>query len=97
MSQAARRISAGELILVTGANGYIASHVVDTLLDQGYNVRGTVRADKKWLNQYFEQKYGKGRFETQIIPVMDEESAFDEAVKGVSGIIHIVSFPGLLG
>ncbi|KAH6620178.1 ketoreductase [Boeremia exigua] len=33
-------------ILVTGANGYIASHVVKVLLDNGYNVRGTVRSDK---------------------------------------------------
>lgn len=31
------------LVLVTGASGYIASHVVKTLLDSGYQVRGTVR------------------------------------------------------
>ncbi|OQE17696.1 hypothetical protein PENFLA_c023G04025 [Penicillium flavigenum] len=34
-------IASGSLILVTGANGYIASHVVDQLLQLGYNVGGT--------------------------------------------------------
>jgi dihydroflavonol-4-reductase len=32
------------LVLVTGATGYIASHVVQQLLAEGYNVRGTVRS-----------------------------------------------------
>ena len=33
----------GDLVLVTGANGYIAAHVVQQLLESGYRVRGTVR------------------------------------------------------
>jgi nucleoside-diphosphate-sugar epimerase len=33
--------------LVTGANGYIAAWVVRTLLEQGYNVIGTVRSTSK--------------------------------------------------
>jgi nucleoside-diphosphate-sugar epimerase len=34
-------------VLVTGANGYIAMHVVDQLLKAGYTVRGTVRSTRK--------------------------------------------------
>jgi nucleoside-diphosphate-sugar epimerase len=30
------------LVLVTGASGYIATHVVQQLQQQGYRVRGTV-------------------------------------------------------
>ena len=30
-------------ILVTGASGYIATHIVQQLLEEGYHVRGTVR------------------------------------------------------
>ncbi len=30
-------------VLVTGASGFIASHIVKKLLDRGYKVRGTVR------------------------------------------------------
>lgn len=35
------------LILVTGANGFIASHVVFQLLQEGYQVLGTVRTEEK--------------------------------------------------
>lgn len=31
-------------VLVTGASGYLASHVVQQLLQDGYQVRGTVRS-----------------------------------------------------
>lgn len=31
-------------VLVSGASGYIGAHVVKTLLDRGYSVRGTVRS-----------------------------------------------------
>lgn len=35
-------------VLVTGASGFIASHVINELLRKGYNVVGTVRSlDKK--------------------------------------------------
>ena len=33
-----------DLVLVTGASGFVASHVIDLLLTRGYNVRGTVRS-----------------------------------------------------
>lgn len=36
--------SPGEPVLVTGASGYIARHVIVQLLDAGYDVRGTVRS-----------------------------------------------------
>ena len=78
-------------MLVTGANGYIASHIIDVLLAQGYIVRGTVRNEKKWLNEYFDKKYGTGRFETSTVPVIEKDSAFDEAVKGVAGAIHVAT------
>lgn len=35
------------LILATGVNGFIASHVVSQLLEAGYHVLGTVRSDEK--------------------------------------------------
>ncbi|MGW2660976.1 SDR family oxidoreductase [Nocardia tengchongensis] len=33
-----------DLVLVTGASGYVAGHVIQELLGQGYRVRGTVRS-----------------------------------------------------
>lgn len=90
MATPGRRLSKDDVVLVTGANGYIASHVVDILLSEGYNVRGTIRAAKPWLNNYFDGKYGVGRFETVIVQGMEAESSFDEAVEGVSGIVQMV-------
>ncbi|KAL8764586.1 MAG: hypothetical protein Q9194_006959 [Teloschistes cf. exilis] len=37
----------GELVLVTGVNGYIGSHIAYELLKRGYMVRGTVRDASK--------------------------------------------------
>ena len=36
------------IVLVTGASGFVASHLIKQLLEQGrYHVRGTVRSKKK--------------------------------------------------
>lgn len=53
--------------LVTGANGYVAVWVVQTLLERGYSVRGTVRSESKGvhLKQLFE-KYGD-KFECVVV------------------------------
>lgn len=89
MSSITPALPKGTLILITGANGYIASHIVNQLLKLGYRVRGTVRNEKPWLNKLF-SKYGEGTFETVIVPEITIDGAFDEAVKGVDGIMHVV-------
>ncbi|KIV81050.1 hypothetical protein PV11_08503 [Exophiala sideris] len=91
MAPTERRLKQGDWVLVTGANGYIGSHVADVLLEEGYNVRGTVRAEKPWLNKLFDGKYGKGRFETVPVPVLDAPGAYDEAIKGVAGVLHVAT------
>ena len=77
-------IPPGSLILVTGANGYIASHVTDQLIQAGYLVRGTSRDTIKtaWMTELFDQKYGPGKFEAVVVKDMAEKDAFDEACKG---------------
>ena len=34
-------------VLLTGASGYLGAHVLEVLLRGGYNVRATVRSQKK--------------------------------------------------
>jgi len=78
-------------ILVTGANGFVAVWVVHNLLQQGYNVRGTVRSEGKaaHLRKVF-ASYGD-KLELVIVPDITKEGAFDEAVKGVDAIEHTAS------
>lgn len=83
-------IAKGDVVVVSGANGFIASHVVDQLLLAGYRVRGTVRDTKKsrWLIDFFGDKHGPGKFELIEVKEMAAPGAFDDAVKGASGFIH---------
>ncbi|KAK0886970.1 hypothetical protein LTR02_017661 [Friedmanniomyces endolithicus] len=86
-------IEKGSTVLVTGVNGFIASHVADQLLQAGYQVRGTVRSQDKanWLYALFDSIYAKGKFEAVTVPDMVADGAFDDAVQGVSGIVHLAS------
>jgi nucleoside-diphosphate-sugar epimerase len=47
----------GDKVLVSGANGFIASWLVRTLLEQGYAVRGSVRslAKGRHLQELFKE------------------------------------------
>lgn len=56
-------------VLVTGANGYIAVWVVDTLLKAGYTVRGTVRGWNKTkdLKDKFADFVKSGKLEFVIV------------------------------
>ncbi|KAI9660479.1 MAG: hypothetical protein M1821_009829 [Bathelium mastoideum] len=81
------------LVLVTGVTGYIGSHVVDQCLKAGFRVRGTARDTRKaaWIKDIFDKEYGPGRFEEIVIKDMVAEGAFDEAVQGCVGVIHVAS------
>lgn len=77
-------IPKGSLVLVTGVNGYIASHVADQLMEAGYRVRGTTRSLSKveGLSAFWEKKFGKDRFEFVTVIDMSHDGAFAEAIKG---------------
>ncbi|GES57883.1 NAD dependent epimerase/dehydratase [Aspergillus terreus] len=81
----------GSRILVTGANGYLASHVAEQLLTLGYLVRGTVRAPKPWLDQYFDERYRKGMFESVIVPSFEDKYIINRVLDDVDGVVHLAS------
>lgn len=73
----------GQTVLVTGVNGYIASHIGLQLLEKGYTVRGTSRsasAEAKLLRNAF--KGFEDRYQHIIVPDMTADGAFDDASKG---------------
>jgi Nucleoside-diphosphate-sugar epimerases len=81
-------MSSQKTVLITGASGFVAAHIVQVFLEAGYAVRGTVRSEataEKVRRTY--PKYAD-RLSFAIVPDMAQSNAFDEAVKDVDGIIH---------
>ncbi|CAE6435073.1 unnamed protein product [Rhizoctonia solani] len=74
-------IQAPAKILLTGANGYYAVHVVKDLLDRGYTVVGTVRSESKGeeLVKLFPAHTGKLSY--AVVPNILKEGAFDQVIK----------------
>ena len=71
-------INKGELVLVSGANGYLAMWIVRAFLERGYTVRGTVRNDAKamFVKAYFSALgYGE-KFEAVIVADITEVLMF---------------------
>lgn len=82
-----------EVVLVTGASGYIASHVLKQLLELGYRVRGTVRSlndEKKVLPLKRLADNPKHPLELCEANLLDEKG-WDEAIKGCTYVIHTAS------
>jgi nucleoside-diphosphate-sugar epimerase len=55
-------------VLVTGANGYIALWVVQSLLSAGYSVRGTVRKESAIAHLKETFKDHGDKFEVVVVP-----------------------------
>ncbi|KAL1638791.1 hypothetical protein SLS58_008605 [Diplodia intermedia] len=83
----------GSTILVTGANGLIASHICDLLLAQGHHVRGAVRSLTRsaWLATLLAARHGADAFTLIEVPDMAAPGAFDAAMRGVQGVAHVAS------
>ncbi|KAI0391904.1 hypothetical protein F5Y17DRAFT_385619 [Xylariaceae sp. FL0594] len=91
-------IPPGSLILVTGANGLIASWAVDKLLEAGYRVRGTVRSTSRcaWMIPFFENRHGrKDCFEMVQVSDFTAPGAWDAPVRDVAGIAAVAGITGL--
>jgi nucleoside-diphosphate-sugar epimerase len=84
-------VSSPAKVLVTGANGYLATWVVKKYLETGYSVRGTVRSLSRsaFLKDKFAH-YGD-RFELAAVEDIAKDGAFDEAIRGVDVIVHTAS------
>jgi nucleoside-diphosphate-sugar epimerase len=80
-----------QTIVVTGANGFIPSRIIYTLLNEGYRVKGTVRdfseEKTRFLNDWV-PKEAKDRFELVSIPDLKDNVGYDEAFAGCDIVIH---------
>ena len=84
----------GSLVLVTGANGYIASNVILELLTLGYRVRGTVRSSDKGEATATAFKEHGPLYEYVVVPDMSAPNAFAAAVRGAAAVIHLATVKG---
>lgn len=72
------------MILITGGTGFVGSHLIKRLIDQGHKVRCVIREGSKKIDRI----KGLG---AEIVPgdVSDADSLID-ACKGIDTIIHLV-------
>lgn len=83
----------GRTLCVTGASGFIGSHIVKQALESGYRVRGTVRDASNtekygWLTKLAEGVKGKlGLFSADLM----KPGSFDSAVDGCEYVCHVAS------
>lgn len=87
----AKMTTSGSLILITGASGFVGNHTLANFLTHGYRVRVVARNQAscdRILNVH--STYRK-KLETAIVSDITVPGAFDDAVKGVDGIIHMAS------
>lgn len=79
-------------VVVTGASGFIASHIVNQLLEAGYRVRGTVRdPDKTRSDGRLTSLPGAAEGLELVAADLLARNAFDDAVTGSEYVIHTAS------
>ena len=77
--------------MVTGATGFIGAHVVDCLLKRGIRVRGATRQMSKGEEMIQARPRFAGSLDFVQIRDFKELGVFEDAVKGVDGLIHVAS------
>ncbi|UKZ94516.1 uncharacterized protein TrAFT101_009387 [Trichoderma asperellum] len=77
------------LVLITGASGYIGTHLIGDILKAGHRVRAAVRSEEK--GQAIKELYHSslGRIEFTVVPDMSQPTAYQNALKGVSYVFHL--------
>eukprot|EP00698_Gefionella_okellyi_P021243 TRINITY_DN6828_c0_g1_i1.p1 TRINITY_DN6828_c0_g1~~TRINITY_DN6828_c0_g1_i1.p1 ORF type:complete len:334 (-),score=57.87 TRINITY_DN6828_c0_g1_i1:36-1016(-) len=79
-------------VCVTGASGFIASHLVKQLLEKGYTVHGTVRdsSNEKKTAHLRALPNASTRLKLFDAELLDGKS-FDKAIQGCAGVFHTAS------
>lgn len=85
-------VKAGSTILVTGADGFIGSHLTEELVRKGFKVRAFVYYNSfnswGWLDQCAEDV--KGQFEVFAGDIRDPQGV-KEAMKGCDAVLHLAA------
>ncbi|KAI5953331.1 hypothetical protein KGF54_002702 [Candida jiufengensis] len=86
-----------ETVLITGATGYIAQHIVKQLIEKGYKTIGTVRSEQKGENLKSlikEAGLDSDLFSYVIVPDIIKKESFDKVFEEnpqISIVLHTAS------
>ncbi len=84
-------VNKDDLVLVTGANGFLASHVVRQLLDHGYAVRGTVRDPKSSKCKFLREWQANGDKLELVAADLMKDQGWEAACAGCGVVCHMAS------
>jgi len=78
---------------VTGATGFIASHVIRILLEDGWNIRATVRdsSDEGKYSYLKDLPAASGSSLKFFSASLNQEGSFDEALQDCDYVLHLAS------
>ncbi|VVT56939.1 uncharacterized protein SAPINGB_P005426 [Magnusiomyces paraingens] len=82
-------------VLVTGAKNFLAAHIIDQLIAQGYRVLGTVRTREK--GEFYQSRYGSRNFIYEVVRpsnVFDSfTNVFAKHGKDIQYMVHTATPP----
>lgn len=81
-------------VLVTGAGGFIGSHLCEALVIKGYKVRAMVRYNSKNNWGWLENSKCKDRIEVVLGDIRNYDSV-KGALKGVDSVFHLAALIGI--
>ncbi len=84
-----------DTVVVTGASGFIAKHIIVQLLEAGYGVRGTVRAPEKiaQIRQSVSEMVDGSAFRRFSLFTCDllSDAGWAEVMLGASAVMHVAT------
>ncbi|KAM0512067.1 hypothetical protein ACHAPE_009215 [Trichoderma viride] len=83
-------------VLITGGSGFAAAHVIRAFLNKGYNVKATVRSEARGEEVLTSHPENSAKLSYVVVPDIADKDAFNNALNGVDGVIHVAS-PMILG
>lgn len=81
-------------VLVTGAGGFIGSHLVEICVQNGYNVKGFIRYNSKSDWGWLEYSKHKNDIEIKCGDIRDYDSVFN-AMRGCDTVFHLAALIGI--